>query len=497
MRKIEKTIPYLLLILMFLIIIFSFRASPFSKVLSEHDSSMFLYFGRGISDGMIPYKDMLDHKGPVLFMIQYLAFLVGLGNIHLGIWIVECFFLAGTIIFLYKNNYIYTEDKKISALSLLFLTPFFVLCYEGGNLSEEYALFFISFSLYIFSKSISKNNVSNINYISVGFFGALTFFIRMNMISVWVVYCLFLVYINVKDGCFGELSRQFKYIFLGGIVSVAIIVSLSIYQGNLRDMIQQSFMMNISYSVSTTGEKFQASLKYIDILLNMGVFPLVIIYFISLFSIKKNSLTSHYPLIIYLFLNYVTVILSGRAYYHYLTTEIAPLSTIIAVSIQFILWKIEGSYKRIVSFILVLVIVIPTSYGVFKSHNWSDSSIENSDQSQIKDLSSFIKNNTTKDDAIYVHNLDANIYLLSGRYSNSKFFVLPAINYDNSPELKKEFEQDFNLKLPKFIVLSKDFSANPNISSNLNGFISEVIKEKYHLISPIKSESFLTYEINN
>ena len=54
---------------------------------------MFLYFGKGISEGLIPYKDMFDHKGIVLFFIQYIANIVGLGNIFLGIFLVEAVFI--------------------------------------------------------------------------------------------------------------------------------------------------------------------------------------------------------------------------------------------------------------------------------------------------------------------------------------------------------------------------------------------------------------------
>ena len=155
---------------------------------------MFLYFGKGISDGLIPYKDMLDHKGPILFIIQYLAVLAGFGNFSLGIWLIECLFFLGTLFSLYKTCYLCINDKLISAVSVTFLTPLFILCYDGGNYSEEFALLFISISLYFFCKIFFKRRVSRVEYLLVGFLGAATFFIRLNMISLWVVFCLFLVF---------------------------------------------------------------------------------------------------------------------------------------------------------------------------------------------------------------------------------------------------------------------------------------------------------------
>lgn len=31
------------------------------------DSGVFLYFGNGILKGLIPYRDMIDHKGPLIY----------------------------------------------------------------------------------------------------------------------------------------------------------------------------------------------------------------------------------------------------------------------------------------------------------------------------------------------------------------------------------------------------------------------------------------------
>lgn len=498
MKKIKKMLPILFLGFAFVTIIFSFRDNPFSKFLSGHDSSMFLYFGKGISSGLVPYRDMLDHKGPVLFMLEYLAVLIGLGNIHLGIWLIECIFLLGTLFFLYKSNCIYTRDKIISALTLLFLTPLFIICYEGGNLSEEYALLFISISFYLFSQIIVEKRISQVYYVLIGFLGAATFFIRLNMITVWGVYCLFLVYLGIKEKNFKQIFQQVRGIFLGGISFVLFIVLFSLYQGNFKEMIQQAFLMNILYADTLLSERIQTAFDFIDLLLRTGIFPIIIIYFISFLNIQNRTIKrTHIPIIIFLVLNFLTVILSGRFYKHYLTTEIASLSVIVSFSIQFILLNINGKIRRLVSLVLILIIALPAGYEALKNHNLSFSKYESANQQEIESLSKYIKKNSSVDDKIYVHNLDANIYLLSERYSNSRFFVIPAVNYDNFPELKREFKRDLNFKSPKFIVLSRDFSANPNASSNLNIFISEVIEEKYHLISPIKSENFLTYEINN
>lgn len=497
MKKIERTLPFLFLTLVFVIIIFSFRDNPFSNVLSGHDSSMFLYFGKGMSEGLVPYKDMLDHKGPVLFIIEYLAVLVGFGNYSIGIWIVECFFLGITLIYLYKTCFIFTEKKSISTIAVTLLTPLFILCYDGGNYSEEFALLFISVAFYLFSKIIILNRKTQLDYVLIGFLGAATFFIRVNMISLWLVYCLFLLSMNLYDKKISILSQQIKGIFIGGAALTLLIVIYSFFQNNLKEMIQQAFVMNLLYSESDLIGKFKTTLSFIDLLLKTGLFPLVVIFFVSLFANNKRLNERVYlVLCVYFVVNFLTVILSGRYYTHYLITQFAPLVVVIALSIQFILSLLINRKKFVFALITMLVIILPSTFSAFKTYNWSfNTNKVNSDKDQIELIASFIKKNSFKNDAIYVHNINANIYLLSNRYSNSRFFVLPSVNYDKFPEMKNEFSKEMESNPPKFVVVRKDSLAQKKSSSNLNSAVFKVLDKRYHVVNKINSESYLLYEI--
>lgn len=53
------------------------------------DSSVFRYVAYVMKKGGIPYRDTFDHKGPVLYLINYLGLLINLN----GVWIVEVIFM--------------------------------------------------------------------------------------------------------------------------------------------------------------------------------------------------------------------------------------------------------------------------------------------------------------------------------------------------------------------------------------------------------------------
>ena len=61
-------------------------------------------------------------------------------------------------------------------------TGLFAELYEGGNLSEEYALTFIAISLFYFIKEIMADSLKNQTYFFLGLMGGLVFFMRIHLL---------------------------------------------------------------------------------------------------------------------------------------------------------------------------------------------------------------------------------------------------------------------------------------------------------------------------
>jgi hypothetical protein len=81
--------------------------NPINKTISGTDSSIYIYIGKMINNGSVPYLDWFDHKGPVIYFINYYLMLL---SEEYGIWIFENFCIIITLIFSYiiikrsKNN---------------------------------------------------------------------------------------------------------------------------------------------------------------------------------------------------------------------------------------------------------------------------------------------------------------------------------------------------------------------------------------------------------
>lgn len=68
--------------------VFSMYTSPFTS-LPGGDAAFFRLVGQGMTQGMLPYRDFFDMKGPYLFLIEYLAQLICFGR-------VGCFFASAS-----------------------------------------------------------------------------------------------------------------------------------------------------------------------------------------------------------------------------------------------------------------------------------------------------------------------------------------------------------------------------------------------------------------
>ena len=123
----------LLLALAFSLIFYAFN-TPLGPSIGS-DNAMYLTMGTALANGYAPYTEIFDHKGPVLFLIQWLPQALSGGYSTLAVFVQEVLVLAGCLLVLRAI----ARELRVSALGVqlvyLALTCSLV---GGGNLTEEY-----------------------------------------------------------------------------------------------------------------------------------------------------------------------------------------------------------------------------------------------------------------------------------------------------------------------------------------------------------------------
>ena len=93
--------------------------------------------GRGITEGLVPYRDFFDLKGPYFFFVQALGQL--LHRDRLGVYLIQIPFLWASLILIRKLCRLYLSKGKTIAVLFIFLATHISILW-GGNTLEEYML---------------------------------------------------------------------------------------------------------------------------------------------------------------------------------------------------------------------------------------------------------------------------------------------------------------------------------------------------------------------
>ena len=128
------------------VFLFSYSTSPLYPTYYGNDSAQFQTIGKCWLKGAIPYRDLFDHKGPWIFFINMLGYL--LTGTKYGIFLIQIVCMWISLYFLYKTAK-YGLHRTGYALGTVLVSMFFLfLNYGEANLTEEYCLPFICASAY-------------------------------------------------------------------------------------------------------------------------------------------------------------------------------------------------------------------------------------------------------------------------------------------------------------------------------------------------------------
>lgn len=178
---------------------------------SGTDSSVFMTVAMMMDKGYMPYRDSFDHKGPLIYLINYVGRKIA---VYRGVWVLEFLFLLITVCYLYKTARILCR-RKIACLVIVVQMALLKRYFEGGNLAEEYALPFISVALFIFMDYFVNQTVNRFRLLICGICFGCVCLLRINMIAVWTVCCIVILTQCIEGKKWKELWEYILYFVLG------------------------------------------------------------------------------------------------------------------------------------------------------------------------------------------------------------------------------------------------------------------------------------------
>ena len=145
-----------------------------------------------------------DHKGPLIYIINWIGRRI---STYGGVWFLEVPTIFFTFIAIYKIARL--KCGKIWSCGILLVTIALLSdFFDGGNLVEEYAMPLIGISLFIFLDYLLNQKVNTRRLIFCGFAMGGTCLLRINMISVWLVFCVAILGKSILDKNYKELRKM-------------------------------------------------------------------------------------------------------------------------------------------------------------------------------------------------------------------------------------------------------------------------------------------------
>lgn len=447
------------------------------------DGNAFFTMGKGIMNGMVPYKDLFEQKGPILYFIYGVGYLISNTNLF-GIYILEI--ISFTIFLFYCMKIINIVLEKKYALFIAILTGAIItssIPFVQGGSAEEFCLPLLAISFYHFLIYIDKKTYDRKILFINGFIAGIVSLIKFNLLGFWFIWMALVFFKHF-------LKKEYKVAFkscvpflLGMGTPILLFVIYFIITGSLKDFYEAYIKFNIG-SYTTDVSKWQRIKDTINnikgqMMLDMKIFHLTIFGFIGV-TFSKNFFKNIYQKVFiiasFIFLS-IGIYIGGIPYIYYYLLD----TFYIIFGITFIVYFINNRFalKHIKYVSIVILLLFFTYKSLLKSNNIASMNLQKEDFAQFT-FNEIMKKNKGAFTLLNYDNLDGGFYTVSNVLPSTKYFMRQNISYDRYPNIMdaqnkiiKDSEVDY--------VIVREYFDNEGYHNDI-----DALNENYNLISQKK-----------
>ena len=259
-----KKKPFLLLWSMLLSAIFiglTSKSSPLYPMNDWVDVNCFFTMGRSLLEGMVPYRDLYEQKGPVLYFVFAILALFSKDS-YWGVFLLEVvtyglfLYFSGKLMQLYlgKSRTVYATLPILAALVAVSWS------FTHGGSVEQHSLFMLVYGMYSVLKAMKENRPLSFREAFLnGIFAGMLLWVKYTMLGFYLGLALFVLIYHLTSK--QPISKLFITIgqFLGGIgaVSLVVLIYFAIH-GALKDLFTVYFYNNIFLYSEKVDSRFES-----------------------------------------------------------------------------------------------------------------------------------------------------------------------------------------------------------------------------------------------
>ena len=472
-----------------LFLLIATQSSPLYPFNDWVDANASFTMGKGLMNGKVLYKDIFDHKGPLLHFTYGLGYLISKTS-FVGVFIFEVLSLSIFLFFSFKILSLYLDiEHSLIALPMIAAAVLNLENFAQGGSAEEFCLPMVAISLYYFLKYFKDiypeplhDQWPLINGVIAGF----VLWIKFSLLGFWLGWVLSMfICISIKNGFLRAIRGAL--IFAGGML-VATIPWLIYFGINhaIFEWINSYFIFNIiSYSrLISFKSMFIFSIIGVFIHLPQNPDALGFLYFGLIFFITHKKFTKNnyirLGLISLFFFLALSVYGGGRGYdYYFLIFSPFILFGFIVMFSQ-THENLENYIKENLLFITLVILIVAFSYTRLFHHNINMIGVGKDDLVQYR-YTEFINKFDTPTLLNYGA-LDGGFYTTTGIVPNNKFFYKPNIDHLKFPLILGEQNRYIENQVVDFVVVwfepsnASEILENPYLSKNYS-----IVKSEYQI----------------
>ena len=434
-------LPFITLFILSIVLCLNFNQSPIYNYFID-DSSIYQYIGSLILKGSMPYRDIFDHKGPIVYLYHALGQYIHPLNGQFYLEIISIFIAS---IFAFKIANIY-NSKIVSLLIVTIILANIPALDTFGN-TEIQSWPFLFYITLQFIQTINSSKITPKTSFFLGLSAGFLSLIKFNYLlyPFFMLLTIFIILLKNK-----EFLLVKKYILFGvlGFISVLIPTLFWLYiNDTLYNFYDNYIVFNLFYaSKNSNFNRIVFCFEYISQLRFVKYsfyFPIALICLIK-FCSSKERLISLICIFLY-YLTFLSLVVTGNPYIHY-ALLFYPLTLVI---LALIISKIK--YKKATILLLIVFGLYFANNSLIRSNVYKKSSTYNIEK--MKEISYHIQNYLAPNETfLYLGELHALPYL----YSNRQHSNLYAYNFIVKHIMPEKFQEDFKSFPPNLILAQKN-----------------------------------------
>lgn len=488
---------------------FSLASPVFCDECFQADNIIFNKIGKGILEGQVLYKDLLDNKTPYIFFLNTLANLFSFN--HIGLYIIESLFMLMTLYGVYKLLKLFINNdvsvKVGTVLFSIFLNNNY-MC-RGMSKTECYTLPFIIIVTYVvykhFNGALTKEENSLKKYqgklqcefawqsFIIGILSAFSVMINIKSGFYFISIYLFVIIEFISRKKYKVAIINILFGFVGSFICILPYILYMVLTDSFRHMIFAVFEVSLNYIKvgssldSYSPNIFVSIINYVSHFGNFFIFS--IISFIIVIIFEKNIWIKYsYCLSYIVSIFYISA--ANNMYSYYLVSMLIYILPIYIFIVKYFnkYFKVKYTQKKEFKLlILSIILALGISYFIgFKFNKNQYMTLNRYNENMKKCISKYYKN--LDDKKVLSVGFVPEVYQALDVVPKFPCFIIMNNTYNGAPVFYSQQLKYINNGEPDIVVI-RDEAVLENFPEPMQDEIKSSLNKNYRQVEDVDSMS--------